>query len=64
MKKRYKRNSKDVIIGGVAGGLANYFNVDPVFIRLAWVILLFVSFGLMLLVYIIMWIVAPVDPKN
>jgi phage shock protein PspC (stress-responsive transcriptional regulator) len=64
MKKRFKRNSKDVIIGGVAGGVANYFNIDPVFVRLAWALLSLVSFGLMLVVYIVIWIVAPVDLKK
>jgi len=64
MKKKFKRNSKNVIIGGVAGGLANYLNIDPVFVRLVWALLSLVSFGFMLIVYIIIWIVAPIDAKK
>lgn len=39
--KRVYRNSYDKVIAGVAGGLANYFNVDPIIIRLLFVALAF-----------------------
>ena len=44
---------------GVSGGLAEYFDVDPVLVRVAWVVLCFVTFGFAILLYIIMAIVMP-----
>jgi phage shock protein PspC (stress-responsive transcriptional regulator) len=52
------RDQKRKIIGGVCSGLGNYFNVDPVWIRLLFALLAF-AYGVTLLIYIIMWIVVP-----
>jgi phage shock protein C len=61
--KRFYRSTTDRVIGGVAAGLAEYFSLDPVLIRL-----LFVLFALFggggVLVYIIFWIVIPEKPMN
>jgi phage shock protein PspC (stress-responsive transcriptional regulator) len=57
-RKRIFRNPDDKVIGGVAGGLAAYFNIDAVWIRLIFVILFFTPFS-GLLIYIILWIVMP-----
>ena len=38
MKKRLYKSDKDKKVCGVCGGIANYFDVDPTVIRLAWVI--------------------------
>lgn len=46
------------MIGGVSGGLAGYLGVDIVWIRLAFVLLLFAK-GFGALIYIILWIVVP-----
>lgn len=52
--------SKDKVLGGVCGGLANYFGWDPTFVRLGYVLLSIISAAFPgLLVYIIMWIVMP-----
>jgi phage shock protein C len=59
--KRLFRSKKDRIIGGVCGGLGNYFNVDPVIIRVVTVAMFFAGF-LGLLGYIIAWIIVPEDP--
>lgn len=45
------------MVGGVAGGLAEYLDVDPVLIRLLWVILLFTGVGL--IAYIVAVIIIP-----
>jgi phage shock protein C len=45
------------MVGGVAGGIAGYLNVDTVWIRIAWLALLVLGPGLIL--YIIAWIVIP-----
>jgi phage shock protein C len=58
--KRLYRSEKDKMIGGVCGGLAQYFNIDPTVVRLIFVLFLLLG-GPGLLVYIIMWIVVPMD---
>ena len=56
--KRLFRSKKDKIIGGLCGGIANYFKIDPVIVRLIAVILFFVS-GWGFLAYLIGWIIVP-----
>ena len=56
--KRLYRDPENSVIGGVCGGLAAYFSVDPVIFRLLFVIFFFVG-GASILVYIILWIVLP-----
>jgi phage shock protein PspC (stress-responsive transcriptional regulator) len=56
--KRLYRNPDDVIIGGVCSGLGAYFDIDPVWIRIIFIVLLFPG-GLGLWLYIILWIVIP-----
>lgn len=58
MEKLY-RSTSNRKIAGVCGGLAEYFKIDPVIIKVIFVILLFVGVGL--LVYLVMWIFVPVD---
>lgn len=52
------RDMKRKILGGVCAGLGNYFNVDIVWIRLLFVLLIALT-GVFLLVYIILWIAVP-----
>lgn len=56
MEKLY-RSATDCKIAGVCGGLGEYFKIDPVILRVIFVILLFAGVGL--LTYIIMWIFVP-----
>ena len=59
MEKRLRRSSTDSIIAGVCGGIAEYFDIDPVAVRVAYVLLtLFTAFS-GVLAYIILWIVMP-----
>ena len=58
MSKKLYRSEKDKIIGGVCAGIADYFNIDPVIIRIIFVIAL-ITEGLGLMVYIVLWIVLP-----
>ncbi len=56
--KRLTRNENDKLVGGVCSGMANYFGIDPVIIRvIAFILILFYGLGLM--AYIILWIVLP-----
>jgi len=52
------RDQKRKILGGVCSGIGNYFNVDPIWIRLLFALLAF-AYGLTIIVYIVMWIVVP-----
>lgn len=61
--KRLYRSRKDNMIAGVCGGLANYFNVDPTWVRLIFILLFFLG-GSALLIYIIMWLIVPLAPEN
>jgi phage shock protein PspC (stress-responsive transcriptional regulator) len=56
--KRLYRDENDKVLGGVCAGLANYFDIDPIIVRVAFLIILF-AFGTGLLAYIILWIVVP-----
>jgi phage shock protein PspC (stress-responsive transcriptional regulator) len=52
------RNADDKIIAGVCSGLANYFHIDPVIMRIIFVVLLFTG-GSGFLVYLILWVAVP-----
>jgi phage shock protein PspC (stress-responsive transcriptional regulator) len=57
-KKRLYRDTDDVVIAGVASGIAQYFDVDPVIVRILFVVsMLMTGFGV--LVYVILWLVVP-----
>ncbi|HEX2963106.1 MAG: PspC domain-containing protein [Ignavibacteria bacterium] len=58
MRERLYRSQKDKMIAGVCGGLAEYFDVDPVIIRIAFVAATILS-GMGLIVYILLWIIVP-----
>lgn len=57
-KRRLFRDPDERLIGGVCSGLANYFNVDTVWVRLAMFLLIFFG-GISLWVYVILWIIIP-----
>ena len=59
MGSQLYRSDSDRMISGVSGGLAEYFDIDPVIVRLLWVVLCIFSGGLLLLVYTVMWIITP-----
>ena len=57
--KRFMRNTNDEMIAGVCSGIADYFDIDPVIVRLIFVLLGFGGHGI--LVYIILWALMPKD---
>jgi phage shock protein C len=61
--KRLYRSTKDKIISGLCGGIAEYFNIDPVIVRLI-VVILFLLSGWGFLAYLIGWIIVPKNPFN
>lgn len=58
MSRRLYRSRKDRVLAGVCGGLAHYFNLDPVLIRIAFVALALAG-GAGILIYILAAIVIP-----
>ncbi|GMQ29271.1 PspC domain-containing protein [Algoriphagus confluentis] len=57
--KKLFRNPDDKVLGGVSSGLAAYFGVDVLYMRLAFVLLAFAG-GSGILIYLILWIITPV----
>jgi len=61
--RRLYRSRSDRMLGGVAGGLASYLQVDPALTRLAFAALVLAA-GSGLLAYIIAWMVIPEEPEG
>ena len=57
--KRLFRDENRQLLGGVCAGIAHYFNIDPLWIRLIVLILFLGSYGVLLLIYVVLWIVIP-----
>ena len=60
MVRRLRRNRRKALLGGVAAGLGDYFDVDPVLVRLGFVLLTFAT-GIGLLFYFVCWLIMPSD---
>ena len=60
---RLHRSSDDKLLGGVASGIAEYFGVDPVIVRIA-VVLLTLTAGTGVVVYGLLWWLLPVTPPG
>ena len=58
MEKKFYLSETDKKIGGVCGGLAEYFQIDSLIMRLAFVALI-LGWGSGLLLYILLWLLAP-----
>ncbi len=61
--KKLFRDHNRKILGGVCAGLGHYFNIDPVWPRLLFALLVLGSYGGLFLVYIILWIVLPASSE-
>ena len=57
--KRLYRNEDDMVVYGVCSGIAAYFGWDPVFVRAAFGVLAFASFGTVILVYVFLMVIIP-----
>lgn len=62
--RRLYRSRNQRVIAGVCGGLAEYFNLDPTWIRLIFILLSLLGVGLFIIVYIIFWIIVPLAPTS
>lgn len=61
-RKKLYRSIDERIVGGVCGGIAEYFRIDPVLVRIVFILLVFGA-GTGLLAYIIAWIIVPEEPR-
>jgi phage shock protein C len=64
MNRRLYKSETDRVIGGVAGGMAEYLDVDPSIVRVVWAVLAIITGGLFFVLYIVMWIVVPLPPES
>ena len=63
MKKQLRRSTENKVIAGVCGGIAEYFDIDPTLIRLAWILFCALG-GSGVLAYIIAAIIIPEAPAG
>ncbi len=61
--KRLYRSRREKVIGGVCGGIAKYFGIDPILIRLLFILMFFAQ-GAGVLAYLIAWIIIPEEPRS
>ncbi|MBN1429891.1 MAG: PspC domain-containing protein [Anaerolineae bacterium] len=59
MEEKKLCRSSEKMLAGVCGGLAQYFGIDPVIVRIIFVVLALPGVGTGLLIYILMWIIMP-----
>ena len=61
MMKKLTKSNTDIVLAGVLGGIAEYFELDPTLVRVGYVILSFVAIGSPVLLYILLAIIIPRD---
>lgn len=61
--RRLYRSRRDRILAGVAGGMADYLEIDPTIIRILWIISIFFG-GFTILLYIILAFIMPLEPAT
>lgn len=57
--RKLYRNLDNAVLGGVLSGIASFIRVNPLWVRLAFIVLIFVSLGLSVLFYIVLWLIVP-----
>ena len=61
--KKLERSRESVVVGGVCGGLGEYFNIDPVMFRIAAIVLALAK-GAGVIAYVLAWILIPRRPEG
>ncbi len=62
--KKLYRSKTNKVIGGVCGGLGAYFKVDPIIVRVVFVLLLLPGGLPGFIPYVVIWAVVPVEPES
>lgn len=57
-QKKFYLSDTDKKVAGVCGGIAEYFNIDSLLVRVGFLLLIF-GYGCGLMLYLILWILAP-----
>ena len=57
--RRLYRDRDNSILGGVAAGFGHYFGIDPLWVRILFIVSPFISFGTSILIYLVLWILIP-----
>jgi phage shock protein PspC (stress-responsive transcriptional regulator) len=60
--KRLYRSTTERVLGGVCGGIGIHLDVDPIIIRIVWILLTCVSLGIGIIAYLVCWVVIPEEP--
>jgi phage shock protein C len=60
--KKLYRSRQNRWIGGICGGIGEYFDVDPVLIRVAFLLVAILGWPLLILLYLVMLIIVPIQP--
>ena len=63
MTEKVYRSEREKMIGGVCGGLADYFNIDVTLVRLIVLVATFAG-GVGFLAYLVAWVIIPLDPAD
>lgn len=61
-EKKFYLSSTDKRIGGVCGGIAEYFGIDPLLVRIGFLLMVFMGYGFLL--YLLLWILAPRNERQ
>lgn len=59
--KRLYRSEKEQMLGGVCGGIAEYFDIDPTIIRIFFVLVVFPTVGFGFITYLLLWAIIPTE---
>lgn len=57
--KRLYRSEDYQMIGGVCGGIGEYFNIDPTIVRVGFVLMMFPTVGFGFIIYLLCWAIIP-----
>lgn len=61
---KLRRSPTDVMLSGLSAGIAEELDLDPALVRIAMAVLTVLTSGVMALVYVAGWILAPVEPAR
>lgn len=63
MDKKIFLSETNKKIGGVCGGIGEYFNIDATLVRLIWIVISLMTMGTGIVAYIIAWMIIPQQPR-
>lgn len=64
MNRRLYRSPDDRMLAGVAGGMAETYDMDPALVRVVWTLLIIFTGGVFLILYVVMALVVPLRPYD